>query len=149
MALHGLDAQRNALKCLCPAAACDLKCAGRAQCCADAGANPSKLGPTRRVLLNQANRRICPPTSHGAGAWREGHARRSAMERINARLNDGFHFESHAIRGKARMTAPKAHESGSRSLTQPQIQANPPRKHPRTTSTPSKKAYRASVSARP
>ena len=26
------------------------------------------------------------------------------MERINARLDDGFSFESHTIRGKARMT---------------------------------------------
>ena len=105
MAFHGLDAKRNALKYLCPAAAYGLKCEGRAQCCANAGANPSKLGPTRRIHLAKANRRIFLPTPHGARAWREGYARRSAMERINARLDDGFRFESHTIRGKHRMTA--------------------------------------------
>ena len=105
MAFHGLDAKRNALKYLCPAAAYGLKCEGRAQCCANAGANPSKLGPTRRIHLAKANRRIFLPTPHGTRAWREGYARRSAMERINARLDDGFRFESHTIRGKHRMTA--------------------------------------------
>ena len=61
MAFHGLDAKRNALKYLCPAAAYGLKCEGRAQCCANAGANPSKLGPTRRIHLAKANRRPCSP----------------------------------------------------------------------------------------
>ena len=105
MALHGLDAKRNALKYLCPAATYDLKCEGRAQCCANAGADPSKLGPTRRIPLAKANRRIFLPTPHGTRAWREGYARRSAMERLNARLDGSFRFESHTIRGKARMTA--------------------------------------------
>ena len=105
MAFHGLDAKRNALKCLCPAVAYGLKCEGRAQCCANAGADPSKLGPTRRIHLAKANRRIFLPTPHGSRSWSEGYARRSAMERINARLDGSFRFESHAIRGKARMTA--------------------------------------------
>ena len=105
MALHDLDAKRNALKCLCPAAAYDLQCAGRAQCCANAGADPSKLGPTRRIHLAKANRRIFLPTPHGTRAKSESYARRSAMERLNARLDEGFRFESHATRGKARMTA--------------------------------------------
>ena len=105
MAFHGLDAKRNALKCLCPAVAYGLKCEGRAQCCANAGADPSKQGPTRRIHLAKANRRIFLPTPHGSRSWNEGYARRSAMERINARLDGSFRFESHAIRGKARMTA--------------------------------------------
>ena len=89
----------------CPAAAYDLKYEGRAQCCANAGADPNKIRPTRRVLLNQANHRIFLPTAHGTRAWRTGYARRNAMERINARLDDGSHFENHTIRGKTRMTA--------------------------------------------
>ena len=105
MALRGFDAKRNALKHLCPAAAHGLNCAGREQCCANAGSDPRKLGPSRRIHLNQANRRILPPTPHGAGGWRRGCARRSALERINARLDDGHRFEVHTIRGKAKMTA--------------------------------------------
>ena len=78
MAFHGLDERHNALKHLCPAAAYGLQCEGRAQCCANAGADPNKLGPTRRVLLNQANRCIFLPTPHGTRAWKEGYAKRSA-----------------------------------------------------------------------
>ena len=55
--------------------------------------------------MNQANRRIFLPTPHGARGWRKGYARRSALERINARLDDGYRFENHTIRGKAKMTA--------------------------------------------
>ena len=105
MAFHGFDAKRNALKHLCPAAAHGLTCEGRAQCCASAGSDPRKLGPSRRIRLNQANRRILPPTPHGAGGWRRGYAKRSALERINARLDDGHRFGIHTIRGKAKMTA--------------------------------------------
>ena len=105
MAFHGFDAKRNALKHPCPAAAHGLTCEGRAQCCASAGSDPRKLGPSRRIPLNQANRRILPPTPHGARGWRRGCARRNALERINARLDDGHRFEVHTIRGKAKMTA--------------------------------------------
>ena len=59
------------------------------------------MGPSRRISLNQANRRIFLPTPHGTRAWKE----RSAMERINARLDDGFRFGNHTIRGKTKMTA--------------------------------------------
>ena len=105
MAFHGFDAKRNALKYLCPAAAYDLTCEGREQCCANAGSDPRKMGPSRRISLNQVNRRIFLPTPHGTRNWRRGYARRSALERINARLDDGYRFEVHTIRGKAKMTA--------------------------------------------
>ena len=93
MALHGLDAKRNAPKRLRRA---------------NAGANPSRLGPTRRIHPAKANRRILPPTPHGARAWREGCAPRSAMGRVNARLDDGLRFGSRAIRGRRRTTAKRA-----------------------------------------
>ncbi len=95
MAFHGLDARRDALKHLCPAAAYDLKCEGGAACCANAGADPNKMGPTRRISLKQANRRIFPPTPHGTRAWKKGYAKsalskpasglRSAARRANRR----------------------------------------------------------------
>ena len=105
MTFHGLEAKRDALKHPCLATAYGLECAGRERCCANACADPNKLGPTRRILLNKANRSIFPPTPHGTHGWMKGYARRTAIERLNARLDDGFRFGSHTIRGKARMTA--------------------------------------------
>ena len=69
------------------------------------GADSRKLGPTRRINLVKANRRIFPPTPLGTRGWTKGYARRSAVERLNTRLDDGLSFESHTIRGKPKMTA--------------------------------------------
>ena len=49
--------------------------------------------------------RIFTPTPHGSPTWRRAYARCAALERINARLDDGFRFERHNIRGKDKMTA--------------------------------------------
>lgn len=35
--------------------------------------------------------------------WRKGSARRAALERVNVRIDDGFCFERHTIRGKDKM----------------------------------------------
>ena len=37
--------------------------------------------------------------------WARRYAERSALERTNVRLNDGFRFERHAVRGRDRMAA--------------------------------------------
>ena len=104
MAFQGLEAERDALKRRCPAAACGLECEGRAQCSRRAGVSPVGFGRTLRIHLKDADRRIFTPTPHGSPTWRRAYARRAALERINARLDDGFRFERHAIRGKDRMT---------------------------------------------
>ena len=58
-----------------------------------------------RIHLRKANRRIFPPTPHGTTTWRREYAGRSALERMNSRLDNDFGFERRTIRGKARMTA--------------------------------------------
>ena len=38
-------------------------------------------------------------------SWRRAYNRRSALERINSRVDNSFGFERHFIRGKGKMTA--------------------------------------------
>ncbi len=66
---------------------------------------PSGFGRTLRVSLGDADRRIFTPTPQGSPSWRRGYVRRSALERVNSRIDNSFRFERHSIRGKDRMTA--------------------------------------------
>ena len=152
MAYHGLDAKRSALKHLCPAAGLRFEShtiRGKARMTARVGlalavmmalalgsvkaGEPQRMRSLVRVPLVPA---ALPPPALPP-------LTEQASELPLARAS-GKQAEPGCQQPE---TAPKAHESGPRSLTQPQIQANPPRKHPRTTSTPRKKAYSASVSA--
>ena len=45
------------------------------------------------------------PTPHGTTSWTRACKRRNAVERINARIDNGFCMESRAVWGKAKMTA--------------------------------------------
>ena len=45
------------------------------------------------------------PTPWGGPSWKRGYARRGALERINARLDNSFAFERHFVRGRAKMRA--------------------------------------------
>ena len=64
---------------------------------------PGDYGRIVRVDLDKHDRRIFTPTPWGSPSWRCGYNRRSAMERINARLDRSFNFETHYIHGLARM----------------------------------------------
>ena len=103
MAFQGFEKDRGTLKYRCPAAACDLDCAGRKQCERESG---SKCGAYGRVVaLRDADRRAFTPTPWGSPSWRRAYAQRSALERINSRLDGAYHFERHFVRGKAKMKA--------------------------------------------
>ena len=56
-----------------------------------------------RVDLDKHDRRIFTPTPWGSPSWRRGYKRRSAMEWIDSRLDNSFNFETHYIRGLAKM----------------------------------------------
>ncbi|MCY3813361.1 MAG: transposase [Gammaproteobacteria bacterium] len=103
MAFQGFEADRGTLKYRCPAAAYGFDCAGRERCLADAGSKAGDYGRVVRVDLAGADRRMFTPTPWGSPSWKRGYARRSGLERINARLDGGFRFENHFVRGKARM----------------------------------------------
>ena len=103
MAFQGFEADRNCLKYRCPAAAYGLECQGRAQCHAAGQVCPGDYGRIVRIDITEQNRRIFTPTPYGSPSWKRGYARRSALERINNRIDHGYGFEKHFIRGQAKM----------------------------------------------
>ena len=103
LAFQGFEADRGSLKYRCPAAAYGLDCEGQSQCHQAGGVNPGNYGRIVRINLNQHDRRIFTPTPHGSPNWLRGYNRRSALERINSRIDHGYGFEKHFIRGKAKM----------------------------------------------
>ena len=99
LAFHGFEADRTCLKYRCPAAAYDIDCAGRAACEAMAGCCTKDYGRVVRVPLrtDHANALGQPDLE----AQVQG---RTALERINSRIDQGYGIESHYIRGRAKMT---------------------------------------------
>ena len=105
MAFTGFESDRGTLKYRCPAAAYGFACKGRAQCHRGAGVKDSAYGRVVRIALKDHDRRIFTPTPWGSPSWRRGYQRRTALERINSRLDLSFGFEHHFIRGAAKMKA--------------------------------------------
>ena len=105
MAFQDFEADRGTLKYRCPAAAYGLECKGREACLRDAGSKAGDYGRVVRVDLATHDRRMFTPTPWGSPSWQRGYARRGALERINARLDNSFGFERHFVRGRARMKA--------------------------------------------
>lgn len=103
LAFQGFEAERNTLKYRCPAAAYGFDCAGKDACHRAGGVNPGDYGRIVRIDITDQDRRIFVPTPHGSPSWRRGYNRRSALERINSRIDQGFGFEHHYIRGLAKM----------------------------------------------
>ena len=103
MAFYGFESDRCSLKFRCPAAVFGLNCKGWAKCHSDAGCVSKGYGRVVRVPLEK-DRRIFTPTPCGCASWKRAYRRRSAMERINSRIDNSFRFERHYIRGKAKMT---------------------------------------------
>lgn len=93
MSLGGFEAKRNTLKYLCPAQALGFTCEGSKKC-------PVKKAV--RINLNE-DRRIFTPLARSSYAWRRVYKKRTAVERVNSRLDVSFGFEEHYVRGQARM----------------------------------------------
>ena len=66
---------------------------------------PGKYGRIICIELNKHDRRIFTPTPWGSPMWRRGYNRRSAMERINARLDRSFDCEFHYTHSPANIKA--------------------------------------------
>jgi len=103
LAFQGFEAERGTLKYRCPAAAYGLPCPGQTQCHAAGQVTPGEYGRIVRIKITEQDRRIFTPTPHGSPTWQRGYNRRSALERINNRIDHSFGFERHFIRGKAKM----------------------------------------------
>ena len=104
LAFQGFEADRNSLKYRCPAAAYGLECQGQTECHQAGAVAPGEYGRIVRIKLDEHDRRIFVPTPHGSPSWQRGYNRRSALERINNRIDRHFGFEQHFIRGIAKMT---------------------------------------------
>ena len=103
MAYQGFEKERGCLKFRCPAAAYDLQCAGKEQCAQAAAVQPGAYGRIVRVPLEQ-DRRIFTPLARNSQSWAKHYARRTAVERVNSRIDRVYGFEQHFIRGQDKMT---------------------------------------------
>lgn len=89
----GFEKDRNTLKKLCPAKQMGIQCEGQAQC-------PVAQGI--RIPLSE-DRRIFTPIDRASYKWEKEYDKRTAVERVNSRLDVSFGFELHTIRGMAKM----------------------------------------------
>ncbi len=96
MAFYGFERDRKGLKYRCPAAAYGFACAEWQECCRSA------YGRIVRVPLDVDRRRFVP-VPRGSYKWQRLYRGRTAVERVNSRLDVSFGFEHHFIRGMKKM----------------------------------------------
>ncbi|MDA2925331.1 transposase [Acidobacteria bacterium AH-259-L09] len=99
MAFQGFEADRDTLKYRCPAAAYGFECAGRSLC---GKGNYGDYGRGVRIPL-ETDPRIFVPEARSSYAWDRDYKKRTAVERVNSRLDTSFNFEVPYIRGKKKM----------------------------------------------
>ena len=97
MAFYGFEKDRKTLKYKCPSAAYGTECKGYAQC------SEGTKGKIVRIPL-EVDRRIFVPIARSSYKWQRIYNGRTAVERVNSRIDLSFGFEHHFIRGKAKMT---------------------------------------------
>ena len=102
MAFWGFEADRDTLRYRCPAAAYGLVCQGRAACERGALGRETGFGRVVRVPLD-LDYRVFTPIPRDTPSWKHAYASRTAVERVNARVDQVFGFERHTIRGLAKM----------------------------------------------
>jgi hypothetical protein len=90
----GFEKERMALKYICPMKAYGLTCQGSDQCV--------HAMKSERVSM-EIDRRIFTPIARSSYAWKREYKKRTAVERVNARLDVSFGFEKHFIRGFQKM----------------------------------------------
>jgi hypothetical protein len=95
MAYGGFEQSRETLKYRCPAQHYGIECAGKCQC-------PVK-GAVRIKL--EEDRRVFTPLARSSYKWKEEYKGRTAIERVNSRIDVSFGFENHYIRGLKKMKA--------------------------------------------
>lgn len=93
MANGGFEKDRGTLKKLCPAKQYGITCEGAAEC-------PVAQGI--RISLEE-DRRIFTSIDRSSYKWKRAYNKRTAVERVNSRLDVSFGFENHTIRGMEKM----------------------------------------------
>ena len=100
MAPWGFEPDRGTLKYRCPAAAFGFECKGKNQC---PGAQ-TPYGKIVRIPI-ETDRRMFTPVARDTAAWERAYDRRTAVERVNSRIDRVLGFEQHTIRGLNKMDA--------------------------------------------
>lgn len=93
MACRGFEKERNCLKYRCPADHYGMECTGERYC---------ELPKQVRIPLSE-DRRIFSPVARDSYKWDTLYAGRTAVERVNSRIDWMFGFEDHTIRGLTKM----------------------------------------------
>jgi len=93
MAYGGFERERGTLKYLCPASHYERDCPGKQHC---------SVNHSVRVPLSE-DRRIFTPLARSSYTWQREYKKRTALERVNSRLDVSFGFERHFIRGLNKM----------------------------------------------
>ena len=94
MANGGYDAKRDVLKKLCPQKAKGVPCHCSKDCTVKSGFR----------IKRSFDERIFTPVDRTSHKWERLYNMRSSVERVNSRLDRGYGFEVHTIRGIKKMT---------------------------------------------
>ena len=94
IACRGFEHDRTALKYCCPAEHYGIACRGKEYC----------QIPTQVRIPLEEDRRIFSPVARDSYKWQKIYALRSAVERMNSRIDRMFGFEEHTIRGLGKMS---------------------------------------------
>jgi hypothetical protein len=90
---EGFEHKRRTLKYCCPAKHYGYACSGERWCA---------VGKAVRISLEE-DRRVFTPMARSSYRWKSIYKKRTAVERINSRLDVSFGFEQHYIRGRKKM----------------------------------------------
>ena len=93
MCYGGYEKERDSHKYLCPALEKGIHCEGQHRC---------TVGKQIRIPLAQ-DKRIFTPTARSSYKWGRIYNKRTAIERVNSRIDNVFMFEQHYIRGIKKM----------------------------------------------
>ena len=93
MSFGGFEEDREALKERCPAKYLGLECKGMEEC---------PVNDSIRIPLEE-DRRVFTPIARQSYKWDRIYNSRTAVERVNSRLDVSFGFENHTIRGIKKM----------------------------------------------
>lgn len=93
MAYAGFEADRGTLKYRCPSEHYGCKCHWKDQC---------PIKGAVRIKLDE-DRRVFTPLARSSYKWKDIYKKRTAVERVNSRLDVSYGFEHHFIRGLGKM----------------------------------------------
>jgi hypothetical protein len=93
MAYGGFEKKRGTLKYRCPAEHYTIECKGKKEC---------SIKSSTRISIDE-NRRYFLPLPRSSYRFEDCYKKRTAVERVNSRLDVSFGFEQHFIRGRKKM----------------------------------------------